>query len=353
MLRGMSDPDKIGLVTLMRLSDAEARAMLEAMRWPDGPVCPHCGTVGGATRLEKHKATSKAREGLWQCKPPCGKQFSVTVGTIFEGSHIPLGKWLAAIHMLSSSKKSVSAAQVQRQLELGSYRSAWHLCHRVRHMLANTGPLPPLKGTVEADETWLGGKMRPQAYRQPDPDVSEDEEYERKDKHRIAVQKAWRKKRVPVAVLVSREDGQARTQAMTLITAKGLREFVFSNVDVENSALRSDELLAYRPIGRKFKGGHESVNHSDHEYARGDVHSNTAESFHALFKRAYHGAWHHISREHASRYLTEATFRWSNRDLTDWQRTQLALLQADGVRLYYRKPRRQGEDEKQSLVAGG
>lgn len=346
MIPGMSDPEKIGLVTLMRLDDEDARAMLETMRWPDGPVCPHCGVVNDATRLEKRKASSKARAGLLQCRP-CGKQFSVTVGTIFEGSHIPLGKWIAAIHMLSSSKKSISALQVQRQLELGSYRSAWHLCHRVRHMLANTGPLPPLKGVVEADETWVGGKPRPQAMVPGErKDMSGDARLERYQ----TAQKAWRKKRVPVAVLVSR-DGQARARALTRVEAADLRRFIVGNVDRENSALYTDEHRGYIGVGKTFKGGHESVNHKAKEYARGDVHSNTAESFHSLFKRAYHGAWHHISREHIGRYLDEATFRWSNRDVTDWERTQLAILQGDGVRLYYRCPRRQGEQGDSLVVA--
>src|SRR6188508_920538 len=107
--------DATGLRTLMRLDDADARKLLEQLRWPDGPICPHCGVVNDAVRVEKHKVGAKTREGLWWCRA-CEEQFSVTVGTVMEGSHIPLGKWMAAVHMLCSSKKSISALQVQRQL---------------------------------------------------------------------------------------------------------------------------------------------------------------------------------------------------------------------------------------------
>jgi transposase-like protein len=328
--------EKIGLATLMRMTEADARDFLERTRWPDGAVCPHCGTVGDATRIEKHTAGSEAREGLWQCRS-CRKQFSVTVGTIMEGSHIPLAKWLAAIHILCSSKKSVSAAQIQRQLELGSYRTAWHLCHRIRLMLSNGGDPAKLTGNVEADETYVGGKPR-------------NRTHGKNIKARQKAQAAWRGKRVPVAVLVSR-DGQARARALHKVTAKELHGFLRSNVDLSAARLNSDEFPKYRTIGREFAGGHESVNHARGEYARGDAHSNTAESFNGLFKRAYHGAWHHISREHIQRYLDKQCFRWSNRKATDWQRTVLALAQMDGVRLYYREPRRRGANEGGSLVA--
>lgn len=332
----MSDTDRTGLVTLLRLTEEEARAKLEAMRWPDGAICPHCGVIGNAAKVES-KADATTRAGLWQCLA-CHKQFSVTVGTAMEGSHIPLAKWIAAVHLLCSSKKSVSALQVQRQLELGSYRTAWHLCHRIRHMFANSGPLPPLSGDVEADETWVGGKPRKRGSAAT-------------TKQRQAVHRAWRKKLVPVAVLVSR-DGKARVRVMKHVTGKQLRAFVLGNVDVKNSRLLTDEFKAYRSIGKKFGKGHESVSHKAGEYARGDVHSNTAESFHSLFKRSYHGSWHHVSREHISRYLDEQAFRWSHKKTTDWQRTMIAMSQAGGVRLYYKIPRRQAQQGGQSLVAG-
>jgi transposase-like protein len=331
--------EKIGLTTLMRVSDAEARRLLEGQRWPDGPVCPHCGVVGGATRIEKHKQSARTREGLWQCRA-CDKQFSVTVGTVMEGSHIPLGKWLAAIHILCSSKKSVSALQLQRQLELGSYKTAWHLAHRVRHMMANIGPQPPLDGIVEADETYIGGKPRPHGGTAP----------RGKAPPWVARSKRGRgTKKVPVQVLVQR-GGAARARVVPNVTGDTLKPFIRAHV-AKTAAIHSDEHGGYVGLGREFTGGHHVVNHGKGEYARDGVHSNSCESFNGLFKRSLVGAWHNISREHLGRYLDEACFRWSLRKGTDWQRTVRALKQGEGVRLYYKAPRRQGEDEGQSVLA--
>jgi hypothetical protein len=276
--------------------------------------------VNDAAPVEKHKATSKARGGLWWCRS-CKREFSVTVGTVMEGSHIPLGKWMAAVHMLCSSKKSISALQVQRQLELGSYRSAWHLCHRIRHMMANDPRPPKLEGIVEGDEVYIGGKPR---YRKP-----------RGGRSRNVVSK-----KTQVAVLVQRDGGPARTRIFPYnLTGAGLKRFIRANVDRKRAALHTDEAQHYKKIGRTFAGGHEHVTHSRNEYARGSVHNNTAESFNGLFKRCVQGAWHHISRDHLSRYLDEQCFRWSNKDVADWPRTKRAIAQAGGIRLYYKEPK--------------
>lgn len=335
ILSSMSNTTKTGLKTLMKMSEAEARSFLEAQRWPNGATCPHCAVVGEATRIESAEG-SKTRDGVWQCNA-CREQFTVTVGTVMEGSHLPLSTWLAAIHMICSSKKSVSAAQVQRQLEIGSYRTAWHLCHRIRFMLANGDDPTKLVGDVEADEMYVGGKPRHAAGTR---------------KSRSAGSKAWREKRVPVAVLVSR-DGKARARAMEKVTSDNLRSFLTTNADASKARLMTDELALYRPIGRKFAGGHEVVRHNLREYARKDgVHSNTAESFNGLFKRSIQGSWHHISREHIGRYLDEQCFRWSNKSVSDFDRTKTALAQMNGVRLYYKQPRRQGQQDGARLVAG-
>ena len=159
-------------------------------------------------------------------------------------------------------------------------------------------------------------------------------------------------KKTCVAVLVQR-DGPARARALPFgVSAKSFDRFMKKNVDRQNSTLFSDEAKHFKKLGRTFGLGHESVNHSLKEYARGDgVHSNTVESFNGLFKRSIQGAWHHISEEHLPRYLDEQCFRWSNKDVTDWQRTQNAIGQMEGVRLYYKKPRRQGEQDGANLVA--
>jgi transposase-like protein len=157
----MEKKKSTGLLAPQYQNEDAARAHVEAIRWPDGPVCPHCGVIGEAYRLMP-KAESKrpVRQGVWKCKD-CRKQFTVTVGTIFEDSHIPLHKWLLAIHLMCSSKKGISAHQLMRNLELKSYRSAWFMAHRIRWALTQE-PLKGLlgggSGMVEVDETYIGGK---------------------------------------------------------------------------------------------------------------------------------------------------------------------------------------------------
>jgi transposase-like protein len=337
------NPNEINLTALGKLTEDEARAMLERLRWPNGPVCPHCGVIGEATEMKSRDySKTQLRAGVWNCKA-CRAPFSVCVGTIFEGSHIPLAKWLLGFYLFASSKKSLSALQLMRQLGLGSYRTAWHMAHRIRHAMQNDPNPTKLSGIVEADEVHIGGKIRRGA------GVSRDRFDGDASRRRQAAQRAWLKKRVPVAVLVSR-DGQARARAIKKVTAKELRKFLRANVDVKNATLHTDEHTAYVGIGRKFAGGHYSVNHARGEYARGSVHSNTAESFNGLFKRSIHGAWHHISKEHIGRYLDEQVFRWSNRKVTDGERTVAALGRVAGVRLYYRKPLT-ADNESSGLVA--
>ena len=335
---GKLTASEINLSTLGRLTENDARKLLERLRWPNGPVCPHCSVVGEATAMESGEATEhKLREGVWNCRA-CRKPFSVTVGTIFEASHIPLAKWLLGFYLFASSKKSMSALQLQRQLGLGSYRSAWHMAHRIRHAMQNDASPLKLSGIVEADETYVGGKIR----------KGSGEKAESGTKRRQAAQKAWSEKRTPVAVLVSR-DGQARARAMDKVTKPEVKAFIEQNVDLANSKLHTDEATLYVGIGRAFGKGHESVNHSDGEYARGEVHSNTVESFNGLFKRSILGAWHHISREHMPRYLDEQCFRWSNRKVNDGERTVLALGRVSGIRLYSRTP--EGCQAQAGLVA--
>jgi ISXO2 transposase-like protein/transposase-like zinc ribbon protein len=336
-------PAGINLSTLGRLSEAEARRMLERIRWPDGPICPHCGVVGEARRMEsQEESETQLRDGVLNCRA-CRKPFTVTVGTIFEGSHIPLAKWLLGFYLFASSKKSLSALQLQRQLDLGSYRTAWHMAHRIRHAMQNDPAPRKLSGIVEADETHVGGKIRRGA------GVPKSRSTGASVKRRQAAQRAWKDKRVPVAVLVSR-DGQARARALDKVTGENLRAFIAENVDASRSTLHTDEHTGYVAPGREFVGGHHAVNHAKGEYARGEVHSNTVESFHGLFKRSINGAWHHISREHIGRYLDEQCFRWSNRKVGDGERTVAALGRVAGVRLFYKRPT-QREQGGQVLVA--
>jgi len=243
-----------------------------------------------------------------------------------------------ALFLFASSKKSISALQLQRQLPLGSYRTAWFMAHRIRHAMANGGMFAKLEGIVEADEMYVGGKPRRHAGAP-------------KGKRTTGAGRGRStEKKTPVQVLVQRDGGGARARATMRVDGATLQPFIREHV-AKSAAIHSDEWGGYTGLAKHFDGGHHVVRHGQGEYARGAVHSNSAESFNGLFKRAINGAWHHVSREHIGRYLDEACFRWSHRKEHDSDRTLRALRQTDGVRLYYRKPRRPPADAGSSLVS--
>lgn len=294
------------LATVSAFTEDQAREYLEAIRWPDGPVCPRCGSAR-ATRLRG----ASTRPGLLKCKD-CRSKFSVMLGTIFEDSHIPLRKWVIAFHLMCSSKKGISAKQLQRNLGL-AYKSAWHMAHRVRHAMASGSFAALLTGTVEVDETYVGGKPR---------------------KGDGKVHKRGRgTSKAPVVALVSREGG-VRTRVVASVDAKTLRAALQENV-APDARIVTDELAAYRRATEGFKGGHSTVNHGSGEYARGDAHTNTAESYFALLKRGVYGTFHHVSKKHLQRYCDEFSFRWNHRKITDGERLTAALRAAEGKRLTY------------------
>lgn len=304
-------------------TDAEkAREYLEAVRWPNGPVCPHCGVVNSAT-LMKGKAH---RPGLYQCKE-CEKQFSVTVGTLYERSHIPLNKWLLATHLLCSSKKGISAHQLYRDLGFGSYRTAWFMAHRIREGLRG-GKLKPMGGegkTVEVDETYFG--EIPEVKRRK---FKKSGKPFQKSPHGIG------KKRAIVA-LVER-GGSVRSFHPAMADGETVAKIVSENIHRE-SRLHTDESKLYTKIGAEF-AAHETVNHSDKEYARDDVTTNTVEGYFAIFKRGMMGIYQHCSEKHLHRYLAEYDFRYNNRvslGIGDAERAVKALEGIAGKRLTYRR----------------
>ena len=294
------------------LSEDKARETLESILWPNGPVCPHCGALENLTRLQ-----GKAhRIGVFQCNN-CHDQFSVTVGTIFEDSHIPLRKWLMAFALLCSAKKGISALQIQRELELGSYRTAWHMAHRIRHAMSKEPLAGLLRGTVEVDETYVGGKPR-QKHGQP------------------KLKKGRGTKKVAVLALVER-GGNARAHKVERVDAKTLGKSIHENVD-HRSTLMTDRFGSYAEAGSRFLGGHHTVDHGKGEYVRGDASTNEVESYFALLKRGVMGSFHHISKQHLDRYCDEFSFRWNHRKTTDSERTIEAIKGAEGKRLSYRDP---------------
>jgi transposase-like protein len=326
-VRHSDKPSKgLNVKTILRMTDEEARAWLERVRWPNGTVCPHCGTVGESTKLQS-KPGSSTRPGVWKCKVKgCRKQFRVEVGTIFEKSHVPLSTWIAAFFLLCSAKKSMSALQLQRQLGIGSYKTAWFLAHRVRFAMAS-GPLGELmKGVIEADETFVGGKPRTVPF-----NGSFTPRWTNDGKRRKSTKQ-------PVALVLERH-GRARAEMIRDVKKPEIEKFVRANVDLTKSRLMTDDAAAYVEMGGAFRYGHDSVNHSINEYARGGIHSNTAESFFSLFKRGFHGSFHHLSKVHLQRYLDEFSFRWTHKGENDGERTTRAILQGDGIRLMYRAPK--------------
>ncbi len=309
---------KTDLTAAIYHDDDAARAHLESILWPNGPVCPHCG----AQSERIHKMTGKStRTGLHKCRD-CRKPFTVTVGTVMERSKVPLSKWVLAAQIMASSKKGFSALQLQRMIGT-NYETAWFLFHRLREACPSpddaSGPLGGAGGVIEADETYIGGK--------------EKNKHASKRAHagRGAVGKQ------PVVALVER-DGQTRSFHVANVTAKTLRPILEKHADAK-SVLMTDESAVYPGIGASF-ANHISVNHGAQEYARlgGFAHVNSAESYFALLKRGIFGNFHNISEAHLARYLREFDFRANTRKMSDKERCDALLAGAKGKRLLYQNP---------------
>jgi len=299
---------------ITEMNEDEARTYVEKIRWPNGPVCPHCGCCEEDKIYKlKGKAT---RPGVYKCGA-CRKQFTVTVGTMMERSRISLKKWVIAFHLMCSSKKGMSSLQLQRELGFKSYKTAWFMTHRIREAMKREPMAGLLKGDVEVDETYIGGKNRP------------------------GTKRGRGTAKTPVVALISR-DGDMFSRPVANVTAKELKDAIRKMISRESRIL-TDEYSAYKGIGDEFKGGHETVNHSAGEYARGDVHVNHAECYFSLLKRGVHGTFHHVSDEHLRRYCNEFSFRWNHRKVNDDKRTEAAMRGMSGKRLTYRQTKAQME----------
>jgi len=322
--------EELNLIKLAKeYSDEDkARELLESMRWPDGASCPHCKAKEPYALKPRATSTRPGRKGLYKCRA-CRKQFTVTVGTVFEDSHIPISKWLMAIFILCSSKKAVSAHQLHRMLDM-TYKSAWFMAHRIRYAMSPGKPLGEmLKGTVEADETYVGGRPRFKNNADGKREKPGGTGY-RCDTNKI-----------PVVALVER-DGNVRTKVVANVNQDNLRDFLRSNI-ARGARVNTDQAAIYRNL---FYGWtkHDVVNHSVKEYFRVNTdgtlaHTNTVESFFSLIKRGIYGAFHHVSRQHLHRYCDEFAFRWNHRRTTDGARMAKAVKVVEGKRLMYRKPK--------------
>lgn len=293
-----------------------ARKHLEALLWPGGPVCPHCGSLEAATKL-KGKST---RPGVYWCNA-CQKPYSVTVGTVYERSHIPLHKWLLATHLMASSKKGISAHQLMRNLGLGSYRSAWFMAHRIRAAMTPLAPdqLGGMGKIVEADETYIG---------------------KGDGKKKITAKSGGYAHKMKVLALVER-GGNVRSMRIKDGTKLEITDILRTHVDPA-SILHTDGAGIYKDTGAVRI--HESVDHNKEYVRKGKagrtVHTNTLEGFFSIFKRGMIGTYQHCGEQHLNLYLSEFDFRQNNRaklGIDDSMRSALALKGISGKRMTYRR----------------
>ena len=289
----------------------KAREYLEALRWPNGPVCPHCGGIERNILL-KGKST---RPGLYKCGD-CREQFTVTVGTLFQDSKVPLNKWLMAVYLMSASKKAISSHQLHRMLGV-TYKTAWFMTHRIREAMKDpvfTGKLGEGGGTVEADETFWGNR-KPKGQKK-------GRGYHHKEK---------------VFSLVER-GGNVRSFHVASVNADTLRPIMLAQI-AESANVVTDEAAQYclsKPATKDLFASHEFVRHGVGEYVRGKIHTNTIESYFSILKRGLVGTYHHVSKQHLKRYIGEFDFRYNNRRVSDAERADAALKGIEGKRLLYR-----------------
>jgi transposase-like protein len=295
--------------------EAAAFEALEAIVWRDGPVCPHCGCMGRIAPLNGVKdKRGRERLGLKKCYD-CRKQFTVRKGTLFEDSPIPLHVWFQAAYLMCSSKKGISSNQLHRTLGV-TLQTAWFMSQRLREAM-RPNSLPPMGGpgsVVEVDETFIGRVEG------------------------VPKQKSGSAHKNVVLTLVER-GGSARSFHVDSTRRADVEGIMRANIRKE-SRLMTDEARHFKAIGREF-ASHESVNHHEEEYGRGEVHTNTVENFYSVFKRGMKGVYQHCSERHLHRYVAEFDFRYSNRialGVNDHARTARALQGISGKRLSYRAP---------------
>ena len=284
--------------------------LLEAMRWGKNPACVHCGSTA-VYKMTDGETGNRNNRYLWRCHD-CKKQYTVRIGTVYEESRIELRHWCYAFWRASTSKKGVAALEIKRNCQI-SYKSALFLMNRIRSAMAPDNPAAEkLTGTVECDETYVGGKPR----------------------IRGNATRGRGTKKTPVFAAVERH-GRIRRQVIADVSGKTLKGAIREMVD-QQARVMTDDFASYNGIGNEYAGGHHTVAHSTNEYVRGDIHTNTAESSFALLKRGITGIYHSVSKEHLHRYLWQFDFLWNARKMNDGERTIMAIKLAEGKRLMYR-----------------
>ena len=303
-----------------------AREFFEKQRWPDGAVCPFCGLVGESYRLKaKPDSKSPVRAGVWKCGG-CRKQFTVTKGTIFEDSHIPLNTWLMAIHLICASKKGMSAHQLHRMLGV-TYKSAWFMVHRLRYAAAQDPMAVQLTGIVEMDETYIGGKRR----KSERPKKAKKGEQPPDNPYILADKQA-------VLAMVERGGDVRSHHITTRVNAANLRPVIQHHVEYGARIMTDSGTVLHGAIHPRK---HDQVNHSAEEYGRYErgvcISTNTVEGYFSILKRGIFGTYHHVGSQHLHRYLSEFDFRYNTRKITDGERSCRLIGKVSGKRLMYKE----------------
>jgi hypothetical protein len=292
-------------VSIKFSTDEQCLEYIEKMRWPDGIVrCPICGDTNieryerPATEPKRRSKTRKPEKGnvrhwFYICRnADCRQQFSPTAGTLFHDTHLPLIVWFQAVALMLNAKKGLSAKQLQRDLGIGGYKTAWYLCHRIRESMQEANP-QPLGGIVEIDETYMGGKVRGQG-----------------------VKLAKAKKKVVMGAV--QRGGEVRFRHVPDTKIDTISGFVKAHLSTEVERVMTDQMGVYPTVlAPEFTGRHERVNHIIGEYVRGDVTTNSIESAFSLLKRGVIGQFHKLSGKHLHRYLSEFEYRFNRRHEAD------------------------------------
>jgi transposase-like protein len=320
---------KTTVMTLAReiKTEADAYRYMESLRWPDGPVCPHCAsrerhyflTPKSGTEARKTRTGAETQRRVWKCKS-CRKQFSVITGTVFHGTKVPLHTWLMVVFEMCANKNGIAAREIARKYGVAP-KTAWFMTNRLREAMKSRAPERLISGAVVADETFIGPTPR----------------FQHGYKKVKGGQGRMRAEKTAVVSLIEKDSGEVRSRVIPNVTGDNLKRVLEENVDMARATLHTDAERSYQRVSYRF-AGHETVNHFAGEYVRGDVSTNQAENYFSQLKRSLDGTHHHVSREHLPRYLAEFDFRYSTRELDDTQRMQKLIGRVGGKRLMY-KPR--------------